>query len=250
MPLNDKSLNEREYELLETLVAFGGVVTRGMVQKLLPDFSERWAKEILFNLCEKGFIKHIAGFTNPNQKIYQVTFKSCNYFGVGQSHMRKKMSPTILRRNLLKAQFLFNVTNIQQYGAVSSSAKRIKYLNSLGVDNGLIPRKINKGDAVLQIEESFLVQSPFAPIDGICIVLFDKIGSDPYGQLRMMIDRYVPLIRSRIVPLSFLSVAENTRRTDIYSQYYDKHLLNKDLYKPIMNAYSINFTYAYSSDTL
>ena len=243
-------ITKKEYELLEAVVAFGGVVTRGMVQLCRPSVSERWAQIMLSNLTEKKYIKHIAGFSSTSQKIFQVTYKACKEFGVPQSHMRKKLSPEVLRRSLLRSHFLFKVTDVQRYGIVSNSGKRIKYLNSLGVDNDLIPRKINKGVVTLQVEEPFLIQSLLAPDGGICVVLIDRIESDTLRQLQMAADRYVPIIRSRLVPLVFLSVAETQDRADMYSVLYEKHLLRKDVFRPKLVPYSINYSYDFCSDTL
>lgn len=241
------SLTKREYELLETIVAFGGYVTRGMVETYNPDITIRWANKILLSLAETRYIKCVGGFGKTQQNIYQVTFKTCKLFGQPHSHMRKKHGSTTIRRNLVRAHFLFQNIEPKDYLEVSSSEKRIKYLQSLGVDNMLIPRKINNGQEILQIEEPFLLLPPFAPDDGICVVLVDMIESDPSRQLRMMIDRYVPLIRSKVIPLSFLIVVEDTDRSDEYKDLYEKQILKKDPSKPKMNVFSIETTYNFCS---
>jgi hypothetical protein len=243
------SLTNREHELLETIVSFGGFTTRRMVQ-LRFEFSMQRANVLLLTLVNERYIKVIPAISVAGQSVYQVTFKACKLFGVPHSHMRKKCTLTTLRRNLLRAHFLFQNVKLEDYALVSNSAKRIAYLRSLGVDEGLIPRKINKGDAVHQIEEPFLLLPPFTPANGICIVLMDMIDSDPSRQLRMMVDRYVPLIRTRHVSLSFLVVAENTGRLDEYKYLYDKHILTKDLIKPILNVFSINMKYSFIASDL
>lgn len=236
------ALTKSEYELLEVIVTFGGVVTRGMVQMRF-NVSVQRANFLLHNLVNKGFIKHVAGISSVQPSIYQVTFKACKLFGQPHSHMRKKHGHQALRRKLVKAHFLFQNVRLEDYIRVSNSEKRIKYLNALGIDNSLIPRKINKGDAVLQIEEPFLLLPPFAPDGGICVVLVDMIEANPLNQLRMVVDRYVPIINSRVVPVSFLAVVENELRMDAYPSLYDKHIPIVAHIKPKFNVLSIETEY-------
>lgn len=214
-----------------------------MVQMLWSDISERWARELLHDLETKGCIKQADGFDSTTQNIYRVTNKACVLFGLGNSHMRKRMSPVTLKKNLLRAHFLFQNINLADYRAVCTTANRVDYLRSLGIDNSLIPRKINKGDVTLQIEEPFLITPLFAPNDGICVVIVDIDSCNERVRLNTVVDRYVPIIRSNKIPILFLSIVENSWRGKLYKHSYEK-LKIKNTPMPKMDVYSIEHCYS------
>jgi hypothetical protein len=242
-------LTKRELEVLEATVAFGGYVSRTMLQEYLH-VSQQRASFLLSSLAEQ---KHLACVYARAQEpsIYQVTYRSCKLLGCPHSFMRRQHKPPVMRRNLLRAHFLFANTKLEEYSPVSTTSKRIAYLKSLGVDDGLIPRKYNRAAsgqqvAVLQVEESFLLLPPFSPEGGLCIVHFDQHDADTRRQLAMLLDRYVPLIRSRLVPLAFLVVTEDEIHARTYAALYAKLMPREAELKPKLTAFSIDYAYDFS----
>lgn len=167
-------LNDKERDVIQKIVDFGGYVTTLILGQYVKD-TDRNLRYILSNLTQEGLIRRVDLSRNPNvHTVYQVTKKACIMCNRGDSHMRKKHTPPFAARALLKSHFLFKLAGEGFNQIFSSPAVRAEYLKSLGFDEKVLPHKYNKGTSLLQIEEYILSGEPYSSSGGICVVHPDK----------------------------------------------------------------------------
>jgi len=165
--------------------------------------------------------------------------------------MCRKHSIYTICRKLTAAHFLarqFKPDTLNHLLGFSND--RIAYLRGLEVDDTLIPHKTNKGIAVLQIEEPLIIPpSLLAPDGGICVVHVDQLELPISTQLRTTVGRYAPLIRSKCIPVNFLSAAVSRQRAKHYELEYEK-IMSRELIKPKFQSVFNNFSYEHVAKKL
>ncbi|GHV06606.1 hypothetical protein FACS1894217_05610 [Clostridia bacterium] len=236
-------LTATQRDLIQATAAYGGYVARGMVELHRPDLSDRYIKKLLSSLADSGYLRQAAYVPYKEQRVYQVTSVACKFCGCPNSHMRRNHQPDTMRRYLLRSHFLFANAPFSEYKPLSDTAGRIAYFNQRGVNNTLLPSKVNKSTTIVQIEEPILTFQPFAPKGGVCVVFVDRPTGDPLKQLMMWLDRYMPLIRSKALPLVFLSVVEDSARGVLYENLYKTIRTRTKL--PKFSSFSIEHAYNY-----
>jgi len=185
-------LTDVEFDILATIVSFGGYVTVPILSRYTNNTQAR-SREVLTNLEELKYLRSYPNLTHGKRaKIYQVTIRACKLLERGDSYMRKPHQVSYIDRSLLRAHFLFGIVG-QGYDRkhiVDTLKKRLDFLSILGIPSTYFPRKYNGNSYELQVEEYLLTDRPWADDQSIAFLYVDKRHSEPSLQLKTLLNRY------------------------------------------------------------
>lgn len=234
-------LNEKDLDLLQKILEYGGYATSFSLCSYRNDISTVAVFYILKKLTDGGYLKAIPFYSDSrrNVSIYQVTAKTCKLFDNPDSYYRKKHEDTYIIRSLIKGHFLFEITKDFESAVVVEHEKKLQLLNGdMNFALELLPKKYNKGTPLIHVEEVildlrqtqnhtlFCIESrkictlPYNK--GILIVHTDKSSANVTAQLLTLMERYKPLLELAQLPVDFLIVTDSKKREYSYQNAIDR----------------------------
>lgn len=235
-------LNDNDRELLRKIFEYGGYTTSLSVIAYRNDISSVAVFYILKKLTEGGYLREIPFYSDSrkNALVYQVTAKTCKLFDNPHSYYRKRHEDSYIIRALIKQHFLFEICREFEHSILTDNDKRIQlFTQGLGFDEGLLPKKYNKGVPLTHVEEYIIdarnMQSRemyckssremVCRMDektGIVVIYIDKATANVASQLMSLIERYRPLLDLGRIPISFLAVVDSKKREYSYVKAVEK----------------------------
>lgn len=217
-----KPLSSNEEDILSRIVGYGGYVTKEILALYKKDLTLDGCYRILSRLENKGYLKQIPYFEAYRQPaVYQVTYKACKHYGRAQAHMRKKHKTYAIRRYLIRAHYLFHLAGNDFHIKYFSSEERIEALKEEGYSNYHIPKKYNKEDAVLQVEEYILNIDKENGIGNIVFLYIDNQAFQIDVQIKTLLSKYAKMNVAAIRKVCFVVATENRVRAEMFEDIFN-----------------------------
>lgn len=237
MAVTRKRLNDDDTNLLKKIFEYGGYTTCPSISNYRTDRDLCNNRRFLYRMVENGYLKANPFYSDSYRDVivYQVTAKTCKFFGNPDSYYRKKHSDPYIIRALTKQHFLFEISKIFEDNILSLHEERLDMLTkNIGFDITLLPKKHDDNTMTTHVEEYILdvrslsqgkltcgrtgeVMFDFTPPPcGIIIAYIDRSEVNYYSQLMNLHQRYKAMLDKELVKMDFLIVVDSEERYTSY----------------------------------
>lgn len=251
-------LNDNDLDLLWKIFEYGGYTTSLSVNAYRSDITSVAVFYNLKKLTEGGYLKEIPFYSDSrkNALVYQVTAKTCKLFGNPHSYYRKRHEDSYIIRALIKQHFLFEICREFGQSIIAENNKRIALLTQeLGFDEGLLPKKYNKGVPLTHVEE-YIVDSRTVQErelyckssgesicrinekSGLIIIHIDKATANVLSQIMSLIERYRPLLKLKKIKINFLAIVDSKKREYSYAKAIERIAKQQNLQERLIQIHT------------
>jgi|GEM_PF-2112701 len=237
-----KILTEENKELLKIIYEYGGYIRVSHLDLLYPNLSYISKFNKLDKLKSMRYLTARRFKTDSKREpvTYQVTKSACRLFDNPDSHYRKKHQVEYAYRALVKNYFCLELcrSNLKD-NILSNHDDRVKFLKDNNFKEEFFPRKYNKNESFIHIEEfiidltknenKMIYKDDLIYDDKIkraVIVYIDKYYVPVKKQISTLVNKYVDMITNGgNCHVDFLVVVDDVNRKNLYDKEIEKFLV-------------------------